>query len=226
MSEPDKKADKRAMEALFLAAEVDLSPLDDALLSSIRSSYENAYQEKYGKATGSGLYTERDWRRIAWAIRQIPNDTRTILDVGAGPGALINYLTLSERFDQATAIDIREYSKFVRMSDNVDLRIMDAADMSFEDSSFDCVICMEVIEHVPDEKMRSVIRELRRVARKRLIMSVPFEEPEPLPSYHLQRFDKKRIIETFPRAEYQIVGTKGRGVPWLFATESFRTLAH
>ena len=211
------------MNQVFLADKVKLEQVEDPLLLEIRDKYRQAYEEKFGKSKGSGLYSERDWRRIAWVINQIPEGTRTILDVGAGPGALINYLTLSNRFERATAIDIRKYSKFVNLADEIDLQIMDASSMAFEDSSYDCVICMEVIEHLPDTKMQPAIDELRRVAKKRLIMSVPFEEPEPLPSYHLQRYDAERIQEVFPRAEYEIVGAEGRHVPWLFAIESYRS---
>ena len=44
----------------------------------------------------------------------------------------------------------------------------------FEDDSVDNVVCMEVIEHQPDD--RFAISELCRVARSKVIVSVPFEE--------------------------------------------------
>lgn len=45
---------------------------------------------------------------------------------------------------------------------------------SFDDNSIDNVICMEVVEHTPDDKF--AVSELCRVARKRVIITVPFQE--------------------------------------------------
>ncbi len=205
-----------------MARKVELPAVDDSLLIDIRQKYESEYAEKFGKSTGKGLYTERDWRRINYVLNYIPDNVKSVLDVGAGPGALMNHLALSKRFDRVCAIDIREYTRLIRLSDDADLQIMDASNMKFDDNEFDLVICMEVIEHLPDAKMQRAIDELRRVCNGRLVMSVPYNEPEPLPSYHLQRFDEDRIQRTFPRAEYEIVGQKKVGCPWLFAIESFR----
>lgn len=45
---------------------------------------------------------------------------------------------------------------------------------TFEDSSVDNVVCTEVIEHVPDHEL--AIHELCRVAGKRVIITVPYNE--------------------------------------------------
>ena len=209
------------MKELFLADRCTLEAVGDPTLSSVRRTFEEEYDRRYGKKVGAGLYTETDWRRVNWVINQVPDECRSVLDVGAGPGALLNSLSLSDRFDEVVGIDLRKYSKFVEVADRIDLREMDVTSMSFENKQFDCVICMEVIEHLPDEKVDAAIAELRRVTRRRLIMSLPFEEPEPLPHYHLQRFDRERIQRLFPRAEYELVGVE-KPTPWIFLTESFR----
>lgn len=45
---------------------------------------------------------------------------------------------------------------------------------TFEDSSIDNVVCTEVIEHVPDHEL--AVHELCRVGKKRIIISVPYNE--------------------------------------------------
>ena len=50
-------------------------------------------------------------------------------------------------------------------------QVADAADLPFEDSSFDTVVSFETLEHVPDPE--AVLREFHRVCRKNIIVSVP-----------------------------------------------------
>ena len=52
----------------------------------------------------------------------------------------------------------------------------DIASIPAEDKSFDCVTCLQVIEHVPDNMYDSALSELARISRKYLIVSIPFNE--------------------------------------------------
>jgi hypothetical protein len=199
--------------------EIDPAPISDLLLRFIRSEYERHYSEKY-QGEMKGLYREADWRRLEYATSLIPADTESVLEVGVGPGPLLNYLTMCRRYKKVVGIDIRRYSRFLPLSPNLDLRLMRVEKMDFETASFDMVFCMEVLEHVPVEVMLRGIYELRRVAGKRLVMSVPFEEPLPLPSYHLQRFERERLLDLFPDAEIRLVHRPRRkGLPWALMIE-------
>jgi hypothetical protein len=53
----------------------------------------------------------------------------------------------------------------------------DATDMEFEDGSFDASITTHVLEHVPDNKKITFLRECFRVAKDFVIISAPFDEP-------------------------------------------------
>ena len=61
---------------------------------------------------------------------------------------------------------------------SMDLSCMDITAMPFEDHSFDCVICSEVLEHIPDDGQ--AINELVRILKpgKTLAISVPRFVPE------------------------------------------------
>jgi SAM-dependent methyltransferase len=45
--------------------------------------------------------------------------------------------------------------------------------LPFEDSSFDTVLMIEIIEHLPDAEAERLIAEAKRIARKRIVLSTP-----------------------------------------------------
>jgi ubiquinone/menaquinone biosynthesis C-methylase UbiE len=53
------------------------------------------------------------------------------------------------------------------------LNVADVHHLPFPDNSFDLVLCLEVLEHVPDSRLG--LRELLRVARDHVLVSVPHE---------------------------------------------------
>jgi 2-polyprenyl-3-methyl-5-hydroxy-6-metoxy-1,4-benzoquinol methylase len=116
-----------------------------------------------------------------------------LLDIGSGRGAFL--WPLLDAFPElpVTAIDADE--KRVRDMESVqkggfsqlDSAAMDMAKMSFSDDFFDVTTALEVLEHVIDPE--SALREIRRVTRRFLVISVPSHEddnPE-----HLHLLDQK-----------------------------------
>ncbi len=96
----------------------------------------------------------------------------SVCDVGCGTGALLRR--------------IREARPEIARLTGVDFVVDDAAaidgvhyvaarieDLPFADGAFDTVVCTHVIEHVLD--YRQAIAELRRIARRRVIIVVPRE---------------------------------------------------
>ena len=100
-----------------------------------------------------------------------------ILDAGCGPG--INSITLARRGLRVTAIDEDpeklETLEALQRSLAPDLRLerADVCRLPFEDSSFDKVLCSEVLEHVEDD--HGAVSEFARVLRPGglLVVTVP-----------------------------------------------------
>lgn len=96
-----------------------------------------------------------------------------ILDVGAGTGRYSCYY--AERGHQVTALDltprhveaIRAKAEQFRLTDNLEAVTGDACDLSsFPDHSFDAVLCMGPLYHLPDHAARiSCLKECLRVLR-------------------------------------------------------------
>jgi SAM-dependent methyltransferase len=100
---------------------------------------------------------------------------KTVLDAGCGGGAFVDYL-VGKGF-QATGVDkhdvflqVARERRFKGTFVQADL----AHRLPFADASFDTTICLDVLEHVPDDT--ETIRELARVTRRRLLIAVPQED--------------------------------------------------
>ena len=79
----------------------------------------------------------------------------------------------------------------------------EAENLPFEDKSFDVVCCDELLEHVPDPQR--VLSEAVRVARKKVIVTVPWEEkwpPDLKPFWnpgHVRFYKKETFTEELDR---------------------------
>jgi SAM-dependent methyltransferase len=117
-------------------------------------------------------------RGVMSALARWPGDD--VLDAGCGPG--VTSLTLARRGYRVTAIDTDpakiETLRVLARSHGQELaaRVATVCDLPFGDSSFDKVVCSEVLEHVEDD--RRAVAELARVLRPEgiLVITVPSEE--------------------------------------------------
>ena len=103
---------------------------------------------------------------------------RTVLDVGCGTGYGTHYMLqkgarLAIGIDNST--EAIRYAKTHRIQ-HLEYRWMDAQQMTFPDASFDVVVSVDNLEHLPDPARN--IMEIRRVLRPSgiLILSTPNKE--------------------------------------------------
>ncbi|MHA2294660.1 MAG: class I SAM-dependent methyltransferase [Candidatus Hodarchaeales archaeon] len=107
--------------------------------------------------------------KINYIQRIIPKDSK-ILDVGCGdadtPGLLFEHeYMLKSGYTNLYGIDINPVIGDPRIFKG------DIRNLPFEDQEFDCVYCLDVIEHVSEFKQ--AIIEILRVTKKRAIIIVP-----------------------------------------------------
>ena len=87
--------------------------------------------------------------------------------------------------------------------------LADVAAVPLDSSSADCVVCTEVLEHVPDPLQ--CVREAHRVLRSggHLICSVPFLYPIHADPHDFQRFTEeglRRLLSAFPSPHIRKMG--------------------
>ncbi|HSX67192.1 mycofactocin oligosaccharide methyltransferase MftM [Nocardioides sp.] len=73
--------------------------------------------------------------------------------------------------------------------------ICDAARVPRPDTSYDTVVALHLLEHLPAEHGAAVVTEMQRLARRRVVVAVPFED-EPTAAYgHVRVFTARTLIE-------------------------------
>jgi len=96
------------------------------------------------------------------------NKNSTILDAGCGGYKhKYSFLKLLEKFPLLSGCDLNSTWHPKIKKENI-------LSLTYENNSFDIVLCLNVIEHLPD--WNQGLRELIRVARKKVIITVPTSE--------------------------------------------------
>lgn len=119
----------------------------------------------------------------------------TVLDVGCA--TCIDYPLFKELSVSYIGVDITE--KFViyakKLYPEIDVRLGSILDLSFEDNSIDVAYTKSVIEHLHPDEWGEGIKELWRVAKKRMILGFyipPWDKPAEY-FYHPHGFWKNTL---------------------------------
>ncbi|MFM9077320.1 MAG: class I SAM-dependent methyltransferase [Solirubrobacterales bacterium] len=115
---------------------------------------------------------DRFFETVGKMVRE--SSPNTVLDAGCGEGETIE--RLGDLLPHpVTGVDLNPDSVAFAVErlpgDRFDTA--DLLNLPFGDDSFDLVLCLEVLEHIPDP--RPALAELARVSSRELILSVPHE---------------------------------------------------
>jgi hypothetical protein len=112
----------------------------------------------------------------------------TVLDVGSGE------IVMAELLDQRWQVTALEYKVPDALRNRADVHVVegDARSLPFCNREFDVVVAVDVLEHIPPEDRQTVLRELARVAARRLIVAGPAG-------------DAARRADAFVAAHYEVL---------------------
>lgn len=150
----------------------------------------------YQKHTTNNPFQKILINRYFSALQKVlPKDSRTVLDVGCGEGFLLRYLP---PLTQYVGIDYNEVSLQLaensksqipnyKQIQNIKFQKENIYHLSFADKSFDLITCLEVLEHL--QNYENALQEIRRVAKKYIILSTPHE-----PWFQLSNFLRGKYL--------------------------------
>jgi 2-polyprenyl-3-methyl-5-hydroxy-6-metoxy-1,4-benzoquinol methylase len=104
----------------------------------------------------------------------LPIDAKRVLDVGCGEGNHMGEILRNWPDATVAGIDIAD-AEWLRQWHPPESRVAvaDAAALPFGEGTFDLVLALEVLEHVPDPD--AVLRQIALVCEGAVILSVPWE---------------------------------------------------
>ncbi len=136
-----------------------------SFLTRHRARYENQWMLR------KKVYSQ-DLERAQLTAKSVPEGIDTILEIGSGGGLIIN--ALKEAGYDPVAYDIsRTALEYIKTSKRIQ---GSAALLPFPASTFDVVLACELLEHLPISDYRDVLDEIARVAKRYVLITVPYHE--------------------------------------------------
>lgn len=177
-------------------------------------NFKNILNKAITKDVGNNNGTTRE----SWLKSTLANlkEGTSILDAGAGEGKYKSFCNHLDYFSQDIAeydgegdgrgiqTNSRDYSKLDFVSD--------ICNMPIENESFDAVMCIEVIEHVPNPI--DALIELHRILKKggTLILTAPFNSLTHYAPYHYSTGFSSYFYEYhFKKLGFEVIEIKPNG---------------
>ncbi|MBY5959492.1 class I SAM-dependent methyltransferase [Membranicola marinus] len=178
--------------------------------------YQDHYQKdaevfNYFQEFSSRVDQEERNRLDQMILSKIPEDAASILDVGCGSGWLAKAKAHGDTTVISMDISSRNPVEALRQHPhpNHEALIADVYHLPLEESSIDCIVASEIMEHVPDPAM--FVEKLLFVLKPggKLIITTPYDEQiqyhlcvhcnHPTPAHaHLHSFNENNIIKLIP----------------------------
>jgi SAM-dependent methyltransferase len=157
------------LRTIFSSKTKTIMDFKESLPLMSNEEYVSVYQ------TTASYHISRETDLNSSCIQAILRDITgfSVLEVGCGSGFLARKIKAAG-FD-VTATDIVRHKTLNELDETIKFLNADVTALPFANNAFDTVICTHVLEHVIDFKQ--AVNELRRVAKKRLIIVVPKQRP-------------------------------------------------
>jgi len=162
---------------------------------------------------------EKKWQKLCFVSQFLKG--KSLLDIGTSDGCFTNLVSELNLFDRIVSVDEKRHSKLQILSEKIKFEKVKFQNLNFKTDEFETVVCMEVLEHLGLHRNKEeqlwlgwdlsefyvVLNEARRIASKRLLLTVPFEETFPIYKHdqatgHKQIFQPNKLVSLFPTAKF------------------------
>jgi ubiquinone/menaquinone biosynthesis C-methylase UbiE len=143
----------------------------------------NSMREHW-KAEAAGYTEDRHWSSVDETVLSLLEITgsESLLEIGLGPGLVAQHLVNNYPKLEYYGLDVADFFLKMaasRMNQHANLLKADTRALPFQAQSFDRILEMDAIHHVPKEALPGVLREISRVLKPggRLICAEDWAAP-------------------------------------------------
>ncbi len=122
----------------------------------------------------------RIFHTLGYCLQEELKDCKTVLDLGCGPSSPLQHCPWIKY-----SVGVEAFKPYLEESKRVGIHTeylnKEIGDLSFEADSFDAVIMIDVLEHLPKKTAFEIIGKAQKWARKKIIINTPngfVQQPE------------------------------------------------
>ena len=151
---------------------------------------------------------------LQWELsKEIDQNINTILDLGCGSNSPMGYF--KKKIKRLVGVDLFVPSINLSLASKLhheyhEINILLSSDY-FEENSFDCVALIDVIEHLEKKDGINLIKQMEKIAKKKIIIFTPngFLEQKPFDGNEYQRHVSGWEIDEMRKLGFDITGING-----------------
>jgi SAM-dependent methyltransferase len=168
-------------------------------------------------------WVARVMHTVVWELKQALRDCESVLDIGCGPSSPLQHVENIRR-----SVGVEAFQPYLEQSKAAGIHTeyinSNALQLNFPDKSFDAVILIEVIEHMPEYDGIALLERAERWARKKVIVSTPngFVAQHEVDGNSLQKHLSGWTVSQMSRRGYRCHGLAG--LKWLRQEVSAATM--
>lgn len=173
----------------------------------------NSYQDVYDKTWTQGGYPSQSCWGCRFAVDVMHKlQFHTVLDAGTGNGALVRLMR-----DHGKSAWGIELSRAVLEKECPDMLAKGYVEpgiltnLPYEDNTFDLVFSADVLEHIHPEEADMVVKELIRVSRRHIFLSISLKGHTKATAENDQEANRHTMLR--PRTWWEAIFTKYGAVP-------------
>ena len=185
----------------------------------MEQSRKDALKKKYWY-----FFSARDWidkfifRKLInqqrWELEKVLiGKVNSVLDLGCGSHSDIGYF--KKKIDRTVGVDLFLPSLNISQKNQLHheyhkMDILNAAEY-FGENSFDCVVALDVIEHLEKADGLRLLKQMEIIARKKVIIFTPngFLEQKPFDGNEWQRHISGWEVDEMRQLGFEIIGING-----------------
>lgn len=113
------------------------------------------------------------YTRVVNEVRKIRGKELSVLDVGSGGRGISAFSSILRRHYRFFLLDVQKMA--FKGLNRVHCVVGDGCRLPFRDKAFDIIVSVDTVEHIPKSVRRNFYTELKRVCKKRIVITCPIQ---------------------------------------------------